>query len=685
MAFSNCSNLTSIKVDLGNPKYDSRDNCNAIIETENNTLIMGCSNTIIPNSITSIGNYAFMQCSSLSSISIPNSVTAIGNGAFQRCTGLSSISIPNSLTTIGRNAFYECTGLSSISIPNSVINIGEGAFSGCKGLKSIVIPNSVDSIKASTFYSCTDLKTIELNNITFIGERAFGFCQNLTNIEIPVNVKTIEDGAFCGCNSLTSIKIPDNVTKIGNRSFGQCDNLTTINIPNSVTSIGEYAFFKCPKLTSIEIPSKIESIGEHAFSDCSSISSIIVNNKNKKYDSRNNCNAIIETSTNTLIVGCKNTNISEGITAIGQYAFYGCNNLKTIKIPNSVTTIGNLAFYECASLSYISLPNNLSQINDYTFHGCDSLTIIIPKSVTSIGTGAFTGNQYYVNKSIIFESDNPVEIDEWTFSSYTKIYVPFGRKELYRNTKGWNNYWNIVEYINSDVNIDQSIDVLDVVDIVRYVVGNPTEIFVDFLADINSDGTINIGDAVALVNVIAGDQNFARAMKAPRKVMSNDILTLTENHGELSFNLTNERKYTAFQFDLYIPEGTDIEKLMLNALRKQKHQLLYNKVEDGHYRVAALSTSNKVFNANDGELLHIIVSGTDGNEISIRDIHFFDVEGNDYRFADITINETTGIEKLTSTPSNSKDDVYDLQGHKMKTGSLTKGLYIVGGKKMMVK
>ena len=159
-AFEYCSSLTSITVEGGNTVYDSRDNCNAIIKTESNCLILGCKNTMIPNSVTSIGNKAFKGCSELTSISIPNSVTSIGNEAFNGCYGLTSISLPNSVKSIGYAAFYNCYGLTSISIPNSVKRIGEYTFEECSGLTSVTIPNSVTSIGHYAFAKCPDLTDV---------------------------------------------------------------------------------------------------------------------------------------------------------------------------------------------------------------------------------------------------------------------------------------------------------------------------------------------------------------------------------------------------------------------------------------------------------------------------------------------------------------------------------------------
>ena len=343
-AFGNCPGLTSIVVDSGNPRFDSRNNCNAIIETADNVLIAGCKNTIIPNSVTEIGNFAFDCCDSLTSIVIPNSVTEIGH-----------------------YAFYSCDSLTSIDIPNSVIEIGYGVFESCSGLTSIVVESGNPTYDSRN--NCNAI--IETADNTLI----YG-CKNTT---IPNSVTTIDDYAFYNCDGLTSIDIPDSVTEIGSSAFSGCTGLTGINIPNSVTAIGGNAFnntawyknqpfgmvyagkvaykykgsmpsgtnmtFRegtlgiagsafedCDGLTSIVIPNSVTSIGDGVFESCSGLTSIVVESGNPRYDSHNNCNAIIETASNTLIAGCKNTTIPNSVTAIGDLAFAGCDGLTSIDI-----------------------------------------------------------------------------------------------------------------------------------------------------------------------------------------------------------------------------------------------------------------------------------------------------------------------------------------------------------------
>ena len=206
--------------------------------------------------------------------------------------------------------------------------------SGNKYTGDIIIPESVEY--SSVTYT-----------VTSIGYEAFYGCDGLTSVTIGNSVTSIGDVAFESCGGLTSVTIGNSVTSIGDQAFSQCIGLTSITIPNSVTSIGQMAFALCISLASIEIPNSVTSIGVGAFAGISDLTSIVVASGNTKYDSRDNCNAIIETSSNTLIAGCPNTIIPNGVTSIEVGAFYYCPGLTSITIPNSVTSIGVSAFSGC--------------------------------------------------------------------------------------------------------------------------------------------------------------------------------------------------------------------------------------------------------------------------------------------------------------------------------------------------
>ena len=257
-----------------------------------------------------------------------------------------------------------------------VISIGRITFAFHNTLRNITIPNNITKIGTDAFSYCKSLKYNEYGNCLYLG-----------NEENPylVLVKAKDE-------SITEATISNNTKFIMNNAFRYCKSLQNIAIPNSVIAIGYSAFYGCIFLQSITIPSSVSSIGECVFSNCSSLTTIIVDKNNKYYDSRENCNAIIETSTNKLIRGCQTTIIPCSVTSIGEGAFCGCSSLKCIIIPNSVTSIENNAFFCCNHLQSITIPNTVTNIGKFAFSYCCSLqSISIPNSIMSIGNETFIG------------------------------------------------------------------------------------------------------------------------------------------------------------------------------------------------------------------------------------------------------------------------------------------------------
>ena len=261
-----------------------------------------------------------------------------------------------------------------------------------------------------------ELSKAEAAAVTDLGEvfRENTEITSFNELQYFTGLTSIGVGAFISCSGLTSVTIPSSVTGIGAWAFSDCSSLTSITIPNSVKSIENQAFYGCSSLTSIIIPNSVTSIGVAIFADCSSLASIKVNSGNTRYDSRDNCNAIIEKASNTLIAGCMNTIIPESVTVIGRGAFMGsgltsvtipesvtsidedafdgCSDLISITIPTSVTHIGGWAFCACSSLTSVTIPDGLTYIADHAFYHCSSLTsVTIPESVTDIRFDAFNG------------------------------------------------------------------------------------------------------------------------------------------------------------------------------------------------------------------------------------------------------------------------------------------------------
>ena len=551
------------------PWYGSRSRVKSAVIAEGVTSIgesafencRSLTSVTIPNSVTSIGWSAFFYCKSLTSVTIPDSVTSVGAYAFLGCTSLTSVTIPNSVTSIGGCAFDECWSLTSVTIPDSVTSIGDSAFASCTSLTSVTIPDSVTSIGGGAFAWCTSLTGIWVtegnshyssdasgvlfskdkttlvqypgafaayaipDSVTSIGAGAFGGCTSLTSVTIPDSVTSIGQHAFNGCRSLTSVTIPDGVTSIGAYAFSECSSLTSVTIPDSVTSIGGIAFGTCKSLTSVTIPDSVTSIGDGAFASCTSLTDVyyagseaqwkaisisstgnnglLTANIHYNYVSHTHsykavvtaptctekgytthtcacgdsyvdtytdalghawdngkvtkeptetetgvktftCTRCGETKTEVIpatgvvasgtcgaegdgsnltwtldsegvltISGSggmhdydgpssppwyrsrsmvKSAVIADGVTSIGEWAFFGCGSLTSVTIPNSVTSIGRYAFYYCTSLTSVTIPDSVTSIGWLAFNGCTSLTsVTIPDGVTIINDAVFNG------------------------------------------------------------------------------------------------------------------------------------------------------------------------------------------------------------------------------------------------------------------------------------------------------
>lgn len=350
-AFKFCSTLSSVII----PNSVTIISNNAFYNCEGLTFIN------IQGNITSIGSYAFADCSSLASLDIPSSVTSIGEFAFSGCSDLASVNIPIGITSIGTCTFQSCSSLKSIIIPTSVTNIGSSAFANCFSLTSVAIPNSVVSIGGAAFENCRDLISVNIpNSVTSIGYGMFNFCSSLTdiNVEEGNNSYSSDNGVLFNVDKTTLIRypegktdisysVPEGVVTIDMDAFRSCESLTSVSIANSVTSIGGGAFQYCQDLESVNIGVGLTSLGEQSFSNCFSLDAFNVEEGNNSYSSEDG--VLFNADKTTLIKypeGKKETaySIPNGVTIIDQSAFYGCSSLMSVDIPSSVETISLSAF-----------------------------------------------------------------------------------------------------------------------------------------------------------------------------------------------------------------------------------------------------------------------------------------------------------------------------------------------------
>ena len=507
--------LKSIVVEEGNKFYDSRNNCNALIETRTNTLLKASNNAFIPNGVRRIEQNAFCRCDSISEINMPNTVTSVGDWAFAGCRSLKTVKLSASLTDIGKGAFSGVP-IESIILPNSLKTIGERSFEG-SSLHSLEIPASVTNIGREAF-GWNNLVSIAVekgNKVYDSRDNCNAVIETQTNTlthgcgrtTIPTSVTAIGDDAFCGCQGMTTLTIPHSVTDIGSGAFSMCD-LKAITLPNSVKHIGAFAF-QYYKLNdessdtvyvSVNIPDSVETIGECAFYYCDfcdvtipasvtkmgrdpfdfrRIKSIVVDKANKVYDSRNNCNAIIETETNTLLNACQNTTIPNSVRTIGEFSFGYLRGLESVMIPASVTEIKDYAFVHCYELRDVKIMGTVNFGND-CFVFCDSL-----KKMT------------YLTPLVL----EPVNLG-WGCNIDT-LYVLKDMVPMFKQTDLWKNIPNILPYtLPVDVNTDGIVNSTDVVALYNIIGKGGGDAEQKLRADVNGDGTINSADVVTVYNYI---------------------------------------------------------------------------------------------------------------------------------------------------------------------------------------
>ena len=537
-----------------------------------------------------------------------------------------------SVTSIGSYAFYKCTGLTSVEIPNSVTSIGTNAFYNCSGLTSVEIPNSVTSIENS----------------------AFEYCSKLTNVVIPNSVRSIGNRAFYYCTGLTSIVVGNGVISIGDYAFGGCSRLTSIEIPNSVTSIGEYAFNSCTGLKKVCISDltawcNIDFIGSYA--------NPLFYAKNLYLNGEKVTNLIIPSSVTSICfsafencTGLTSITIPNSVTSIGGGAFSGCTGLKSVVIPNNVTSIGDAAFNGCSGLTSIEIPNSVTNIGNSAFRYCTGLkSVVIPNCVTFIGESAFQNCSGLTSITSLIPADKLFVPGNFAFIIVDKtlctLYVPYGAKETYASTSGWSEFANIVELEQPSIKVS-----INEYGCATYC--SPYALDFSEVEGLKAYSAIGFNSSTQVVTL-------ARVMTTPAEAG----IFVKGEPGEYTVPIVEECN----EHTLNLLVGT-LEQTTVNSTEGEMSNYKFTVAELDEVPMFYPFEDNTTFSAGKAylQIPTAWLPATAQKSLSVR----FD-EG-----------ETSEIDEVEDENEDVKT-VYDLQGRVVE--NLTSGIYIINGKKVVVK
>ena len=513
----------------------------------------------------------------------------------QYCSGLTSIDIPNSVTTIGKLAFSH-TGLTELTIPHSLTSIGGASFANCDNLRTVHWNAKTCSIYNYSSYSESYYEDYGKMGSP-IGSSKSEYSPSPFSIEYYVeiyyeNIGQNESYEVVDSDGITDFIFGDEVETISSSLCKWLDDLSYVVIPNSVTSIGDSAFFKCTGLTSVTLNSNT-----------------IVS---KTYSSSSNISSIFGTQVRNYIIG-------GNVNAIGYYAFYGCTGLTSVTIGNSVTEIRRSAFYECSDLTSVTIPNSVTHIGEGAFAKCTGLTsVTIPNSVIEIRSYAFQDCSDLT--SIYSKIKNPQAVTyggSRIFYNVPKstcaLYIPKGKYDIYSTTIPWSEFSNIIEMDpTGDVNDDGSVNVTDYVTTASYILEKDPQPFYFEEGDLDENGLITINDLVAVAyQALHFEDNAPSILHNAQCIIKNEECSMgaVVQGNEVIINLSNEIDLTALQMDLALPTGMTLVDASLSGRASASHQVAFNQLSNGDYRLLASSPACKAFNGNDGTVLTLTLAG----------------------------------------------------------------------------
>ncbi len=496
--FAGCAALEKVEVVSENTTFDSRNGCNAIVRKADNCLVAGCKTTVIPAGVVALGEGAFMQ-QPLTTVMIPSSVTTYGKKVFYGCNDIESVMVGAKTPAALTSDVFTCTSRATLIVPTGSLAAYEKANVWKTFLKRIEMSSSTLPIR----FADSQVKDLCVANWDQNGDGELSYAEaalvtdlgmvfrskknilSFDELQYFTGLTAIGDSAFYYCYRLTSVVLPQTVTSIKRHAFRYCVYMTSIRLPENLESIGQQAFWQCERLTSIRIPAKVNSIDHYVFGYCKQLTDVSVDPANTVFDSREGCNAIVETSTNTLYQAFVSTRIPSTVTTIGRLSYSYYNGITSMLIPSNVTRIENAAFYNCKELAKVELPAGVTYIGSQAFYPCDNL-VEVKVAMTA-----------------------PVSIRENTFPSRANatLYVPAGCKTAFESTLYWKDFKQIVEM--GDVNGDYQLNVADITLLVNIINGANASEDVRRAADVNGDGEVTSADVELLLDDMLGieDEN----------------------------------------------------------------------------------------------------------------------------------------------------------------------------------
>lgn len=627
-------------------------------------------------------------------------VTSIGYCAFLDCEGVTTVNMPNSVTTIENSAFERSTGLTELNIGVGVTTIKTESFKNCINLVSLTLPKSLKSIGPESFAGCSSLtKIIEERTTppTIISTTFNGVDKSTCKVYVPAGCRSTYANA-------SYWKSFSNIEERAVVATGSCGKSVTYTIYSDMSMVisgtGEMSDYmgETPhidatyyqKIESVVIEDGVTSIGEFAFYDFIRLTSLRIASSVTKIGNA----AFYECTSLTSLI------IPSSVTEIGNGAFYGCHELTSLVIPDGVKVIRPVLFFNCTGLTSVTIPNGVTEIGYAAFECCSSLTsVAIPSSVNSIGDAAFELCSGLT--SITVENETPVEITSATFNNVDKanctLYVPAGSKSAYKSAEVWKEFGNIEEfgedYVLGDANNDGRVNVSDFTAIASCILGTPPATFVEKAADVNADGTINVADLTGVANIILHGAAEPNALNAKTRndvasefanIEANDITVALDEEFTVVININGNFAYSGYQFDIALPDGLTVKEVSEKS--SSSDLFLSDMINDNTLRVLYASTIGEVVESRVVYLT--LMADSEGTYNVDIDNAIVSANASPYfmskRSVLISVGSNTSGLSLSNEPSNS-GVAYDVTGKMWKgdMSRLPKGVYLINGKKVI--